>query len=210
MRYINKGAEPPELVEFKAAANENWTPTYGDLDKKPIRAALAREQAYLCCYCGSRVGERQGDCHIEHLVPQSIDRSLELDYRNMLACCMASDKDPPVPAHCGGARGNKPVSVSPLSPDCAAYFTFGSDGRIEPTKEPAKHDAAEETIKNLCLDIRRLKAARSAAIDGALQGLDALSGDELRAEARTYDVPDPDGRLAPFCFAIQQVLLQYA
>lgn len=210
MRYIDKSAEPPDLVEFKAAANENWTPTYRDLDKQPIRAALAREQGYLCCYCGSRVGERQGDCHIEHFVPRSIDRGLELDYRNMLACCMASDKDPPVPAHCGGARGNKPVVVSPLLPDCAVYFTFGSDGRIEPAQDLAKHAAAEETIKNLCLDIRRLKEARSAAIDGALQGLDTLSAGEWRAEAEKYDVPELDGRLEPFCFAIQQVLLRHA
>lgn len=46
MRYIQKGPEPPELTEYKALANADWRPTYRDLDKKPIRTALTREQGY--------------------------------------------------------------------------------------------------------------------------------------------------------------------
>ncbi|KYF83640.1 hypothetical protein BE11_36540 [Sorangium cellulosum] len=139
---MRRGPEPAELREFKAAANADWTPRYRDLDKKPARAALAREQGYLCGYCESRIGERDGDCQA------------------------ASD--------------------------------------------PAKHEAAKQTIRVLCLDIGRLKAARRAAIEGALEGLDGLSSDDWRTEAARYDQPGADGRLVPFCSAIQHVLLNYA
>jgi hypothetical protein len=99
--------------------------------------------------------------------------------------------------------------VSPFSPDCVTYFIFGSDGRIEPSREPAKEEAARTTIKNLQLDVRRLKEARKAAIEAAMDLLLAEPNGDWRAEAARYDVPRA-GRLAPFCFAIQEVLLSYA
>jgi len=211
MRYVQRGAEPPELTEFKAAANADWTPRYRDFDKKSaVAMKIAREQGFLCGYCGSRVGERAFDCHIEHVDAQSVNPARELDYANMLASCQGSDTKPPVPEHCGAKRGNEPLPVTPFLPDCGAYFSYGSDGRIEPAPDVSRRSDAERTIRLLGLDVRRLTAARAAAIEGALDGLDGLSVDAWRAEAAAYDLRDPDGRLTPFCFALQQVLLRYA
>jgi uncharacterized protein (TIGR02646 family) len=210
MRHVQRGREPTDLTAFKAAANADWTPRYRDLDKKPIRAALAREQGFLCGYCGSRIGQREGDCHIEHVEAQSKNASRELDYTNMLGSCQGSDATPQVPEHCGQARGNVPLPVTPFMPDCGAYFSYGSDGSIDATSDPARKEAAVQTIRILRLGVDRLKSARAAAIEGAIEGLDGLSADEWRIEAGTYDVPDRDGQLAPFCFAIQHVLSSYA
>jgi hypothetical protein len=41
-------------------------------------------------------------------------------------------------------------------------------------------------------------------------GLDDLPSASWRAEALRYDAPGSDGRLVPFCFAIQHVLSSYA
>ncbi|MEP7125976.1 MAG: retron system putative HNH endonuclease [Byssovorax sp.] len=210
MRPVQRGPEPPDLTAFKAAANAEWTPRYRDLDKRPVRAALAREQGYLCGYCGSRIGQREGDCHIEHVEAQSTTPSRELDYTNMLASCQGSEAKPQVPEHCGQARGNAPLPVTPFLADCGEYFSYGSDGSIGATSDPAKNEAADRTLRILRLGVDRLKSARAAAIEGAIEGLDGLSSDEWRVEAGMYDVPDRDGRLAPFCFAIQQVLSAYA
>jgi uncharacterized protein (TIGR02646 family) len=211
MRYVQRGPEPAELTEFKAAANADWTPRYRDFDKKAVVAAkLAREQGDLCGYCGSRIGERSGDCHIEHVEAQSTNPARELDHTNMLASCQGSDARPPVPQHCGAARGNERLPVTPFMQDCAAYFSYSSDGRVDAVADPARKQAAEGTIRILRLDVKRLKEARSAAIDGALDGLVTLTADEWRAEAASYELPNPNGRLAPFCFAIRQVLLGYA
>jgi uncharacterized protein (TIGR02646 family) len=210
MRYVERGPEPPELAAFKAAANADWTPRYRDLDKKPVRAALVREQGYLCGYCGKRIGVQEGDCHIEHVEAQSANPSRELDYTNMLGSCQGTDAKPQVPEHCGQARGHVPLPVTPFIRDCGTYFLYGFDGSIEATADPTKEKAAKETIRILRLNVDRLKAARAAAIEGALEGLEDLSGDEWRVAAGMYDVPDSKGRLAAYGFAIQQVLLSYA
>jgi len=211
MRYVQRGPEPSELTEYKVFANAEWTPTYREFDKKAaVAAKLAREQGDLCGYCGSRIGERKGDCHIEHVEAQSVNPARALDHTNMLASCQGSDAEPPVPKHCGAARGNERLPVTPFMPDCGMYFSYGSDGGIKAAPDPARQQAAADAIRLLRLDIRRLNAARAAAIEGALDGLDGLSADEWRAEATRYDELDPDGRLAPYCFAIQQVLLSYA
>ncbi|MFS8064899.1 MAG: retron system putative HNH endonuclease [Byssovorax sp.] len=211
MRWIQKGPEPAELTEYKGAANVDWKPTYAGLDKGPIRRALILEQGYLCCYCGGPVGGRPDDCHVEHFVAQSTtDEKLRLEYTNMLASCQGTDGRTRVPEHCGQARGTKPVPVSPLDPDCGAFFTWGADGTVRPSTDAHKQADAETTIRSLSLDTRRLKAAREAAIAGALVGLDDLPPESWHAEALRYDAPGSDGRLMPFCFAIQHVLSSYA
>ncbi len=217
MRFTQKGKEPPALAAWTSQANEDWRPVYEDLtgaDKQAILEALAREQGYLCGYCGSRIGEVDGDAHIEHVIAQEEckrtgRRHLLTHYGNMLGSCMGTDERSRVPKHCGHARGTKLVPVTPYQPDCEAYFVFRSNGSIEAASDPAKLEAAKQTIQNLGLSVPKLNAARAAAIGGVLRWLDALSPDAWRAEAARYDVPDDAGRLSPFCFAIQQVLLRY-
>ena len=54
MKHIVKGAEPPGLLEFKAAENEDWKPRYDNLTseaKVALKSSLMREQGWLCCYC---------------------------------------------------------------------------------------------------------------------------------------------------------------
>jgi uncharacterized protein (TIGR02646 family) len=216
MRFIHKGPEPQALAAWTSQANADWHPAYTDLtgdDTKAIREALAREQGHLCGYCGSPISEVDGNIHIEHVISQAEckrtgRRHLLTDYRNMLGSC--TDDRPRVPKHCGAARGTKAVPVTPYQPDCAAHFVFHDDGSIHASSDPTMHGPADETIRNLALHIPKLKAARAAAIEAAIDGLDALSPAEWRAEAARYDVPDGAGRLQPFCFAIQQVLLRHA
>jgi uncharacterized protein (TIGR02646 family) len=210
MKHVQRGMEPPELTEWKASANADWKPTYRDYPhKKALVLRLAREQGYLCGYCGGRIGAREGDCHVEHVDSQSKHEERRLDYTNMLGSCQGSEATPPVPAHCGHTRRNEPLPVTPFMPDCADYFTYGSDGSIGPA-DAAHDEPAKTTITLLGLGVRRLRASRLAAIDAALQGLDLLSGDEWRAEAAAYDFPDAEGRLSPYCFAVKQVLLRNA
>lgn len=217
MRYIQRGDEPIELTQFKAAANSDWTPTYAKLtriEKEAIHKQMAREQGYLCGYCGIRIRDVEGDCHIEHVEAQSKKSERALDYSNMLGSCMGREvkgETRRVPEHCGESRGNRELRVTPFMQDCGEYFVFGSDGRIDATTDPAKHEAASDTIEKLQLDVKRLRQARAAAIDAALEGLDEVSAEEMKVEAERYDMPSPvDGKLAPFSFAIRQVLLSYA
>jgi len=72
MKHFVKGNEPVALTEWKALANEEWQPTYGDLSgkvKEAVKESLLAEQGHICCYCERRLSV--GDLHIEHLQPQS-------------------------------------------------------------------------------------------------------------------------------------------
>ncbi|HSN98916.1 MAG TPA: retron system putative HNH endonuclease [Candidatus Nanopelagicales bacterium] len=217
MRAIHKtqGHEPPELAEFKAAANEDWTPTYGKLtsvEKDVIRKALLAEQGFLCCYCGSRIGETKDDCHIEHLLTQKDRKDLALDYGNMLGSCQPAPRPGaprPVPEQCGHKRGTAKLEVTPLQPDCEAFFAYRSSGEILPADDTDRAGPAERTIKALALHVDKLRAARAAAIGAALDGLEGLSDEEALRALAMYESPDATGRLFPFCFAISAVLRQY-
>jgi len=47
MKHILKQAEPQEFIDWKAQENENWKPTYDNLqnpEKKIVKAALIQEQ----------------------------------------------------------------------------------------------------------------------------------------------------------------------
>lgn len=94
MKYILKGTEPAEFIDWKNQANEDWTPSYEILqapEKEILHTALMAEQGYLCCYCGKRIDERT-ESHIEHLIPQCIAKDLELEYSNLLASCNGSSE----------------------------------------------------------------------------------------------------------------------
>lgn len=93
MKYIIKGVEPAEFVNWKNQANQDWVPSYADLrghEKNVLHISLLTEQGCLCCYCGQRISDRT-ESHIEHLIPQSVNKDLELEYTNLFASCHGSN-----------------------------------------------------------------------------------------------------------------------
>ena len=58
MRYIQKSQEPSSFAQWKALANEDWQPTWENLqnpEKNLLKEALLSEQYYVCCYCCGRI-----------------------------------------------------------------------------------------------------------------------------------------------------------
>jgi hypothetical protein len=55
--------------------------------------------------------------------------------------------------------------VSPLIVDCEDFFEYTAIGEILPSPELLKHPAATETIERLRLNIPKLQATRTGAID---------------------------------------------
>ena len=88
MKYIQKEAEPQELINWKSLANNNWQPEYdamGTQLKTTVKKSLMQEQGAICCYCEKRLA--LDDSHIEHFNPQSSNEIDPLDYSNMLCSC---------------------------------------------------------------------------------------------------------------------------
>lgn len=171
MRYIDKQAEPTSFTRWKSLANEDWTPTYDLLRgqiKRDVHQALLKEQHYLCCYCEQYV--QAANSHIEHLQSQAEHPELALTYSNMLCSCGHSTYGIAMPQHCGNAKGDQRIPVTPLQPDCASRFTYESDGTI---KEADESDTeAYRTLEILKLNADELKESRSVALEVFLNSED--------------------------------------
>ncbi len=208
MKHIVKEHDPVELVEFKVAENDEWTPEYEALPgdrKRAIHDTLLVEQGHICCYCNRRI--RRDSSHIEHWHPQTLPpEQLALEYGNMLASCQR-ELDPGEPLRCGMKKGDwfdPPRMVSPLDCDCEARFRFTADGTIRPASDD--DIAAGETILRLGLDLPNLNASRREAIGAILDDLDVLSTEELRTLAQRILVRDEYSLFSEYCIAVAQVL----
>jgi len=197
MKYISKGTEPQVFTDWKALANDDWTPTYSDLrgvEKQAVHESLRREQGGLCCYCETSIDI--ADSHIEHLCPQSDPQVDPLDYSNMLCSCQRQ-VDRQEPKHCGNAKGNwfdAYLLVSPLDPGCEDRFAYAADGSIR-----ARHTgdaAAQTTIARLKLDCDKLRGLRKGLIDGFLK--DDLSDAEMWESVLAWLGPDGNGNFGAF------------
>jgi hypothetical protein len=65
--------------------------------------------------------------------------------------------------------------VSPLKPNCTDFFIYTDDGQILATDASEKNAAATKTIKQLRLNIPKLKAMREEVIKNLLVGLDVFT-----------------------------------
>jgi uncharacterized protein (TIGR02646 family) len=194
--------------------NEDWKPSWDELrapEKPDVHEALLREQGFICCYCGMRINRKSS--HIEHLKPRTTYPELALEYGNLLASCQGESEEPPLePVHCGHKKGKwyeAHLMVSPLDANCANFFRYAGSGEILPTDEPDKQAVAITTIEKLGLDIDKLRAMRSAAIDGVLMAIEGLTDEEILLFVQAYEQLDADGRYTPFCDAIAYILKQY-
>jgi uncharacterized protein (TIGR02646 family) len=214
VKYICKTNEPEVLANFKAQANDDWQPTYDNFsgkNKREFHDRLIAEQGHICCYCGNRI--QPDDSHIEHFKPQKNHPHLELDYFNLLTSCQ-NQVPPKEPRHCGMGKGDwfdVELLVSPLIPDCEDFFEYTLDGQILHTRQPDKLPAATETIERLNLNIPKLRAARTGAIESFYDDpdfLSQLSVDEIDKLIDGFDRIDENGRYRAYCQAIIYVLKQ--
>jgi uncharacterized protein (TIGR02646 family) len=199
MKYISKGAEPAEFIDWKAKGNDNWQPTYSTLSgdpKKAVKLALMAEQGYICCYCEGRL--HYHDSHIEHHQPQSDPTADAIDFSNLLCSCQDRLKKGE-PRHCASSRGDWSMPISPLDPSCEVRFAFSADGLIRPAQED--DDEAKETISKLQLHIPKLNSLRSSAIEPFLT--EELSLEEFQSFVSGYLRKDDKGQFGEFWTTIR-------
>jgi hypothetical protein len=136
-----------------------------------------------------------------------------LEYTNLLASCQR-EREPKKPIHCGVAKDDwhdEHLLVSPLQPNCADFFIYTDDGQILATDASEKNAAATKTIKQLRLDIPKLKAMREEVIKNLLAGIDVftLTEEEKQKLLQGFEQPNANGQYEEFCAAIAYILNQY-
>jgi len=162
MRQIDKNpVEPPEFTAWKALANQNWLPNWGNFqrpEKQIVHRALLQEQGYLCCYCGRRIEAAVAEdstvdpieSHIEHFKPRERYASRSLCYWNLLASCL-KERARGAQLHCGAAKDKwyDANTVSPLKDGVEARFVYDAEGHIRAADGDT---GAQATIEHLNLE----------------------------------------------------------
>lgn len=201
MRRIRKGPPPVEFEAWKARANEDWAPTYGDLrnpEKNLLLQALAQEQGMLCCYCGRRIDRESS--HIEHFRPQHDWPELDLAYQNLHASCIRETLRC-APLHCGHLKDcqfDETLAISPLDPDCEQRFVYSINGQIDP--QDSNDQSAKYMLVVLGLDIPFLRNRREQALAGVFDSefLLTASVEDLKRLKGVFASADATGKSTEF------------
>ena len=232
MKYVRKSAiEPPVLTVYKDKFAGQPTQLKWDKFKKntarrdAVRKQLRDDQRGLCAYCENIVFAQ--DESVEHLVPRSAGLMHELDWNNLVLCCLGGERpiseDVPDAAvrydadgsrSCGHAKKGHPCPVvNPRAlPVSRRLFRFSSeDGSILCDEASCVAigvavDDVETAIVTCGLRAGRLNRARLAVINALEEML--ANGDAERQIAE--DILPADGYLPAFFTTIRWYLGQDA
>jgi uncharacterized protein (TIGR02646 family) len=226
VKYIQKGQEPDEFIQWKTDKPKKYQSNdwkkLNPLPKKALHQALLKEQGQICCYCEQRIDKENS--HIEHFIPkkgQYAQPHLTFEYTNLLCSCNgnAENTENKGLTHCGNRKADwfeLKRMVSPLKKDCAEYFRYTSSGKILPTEQLEKQQAAEETINHCQLNHPILKKMRQEALKRiTLHSLtDQVTHiehtqEEISLLIKYYSQQNVKGQYTPFCTAILYFLSTY-
>jgi uncharacterized protein (TIGR02646 family) len=196
MKHVVKGLPPVSFEKWKVTGDADWSPTFEDLqnpEKQEVHQSLVREQYFVCCYCGRRIG--LSGSHIEHFRPQGECSDLDLDYSNVHASCVRATPRG-LPLHCGHAKGgqlDEALLISPLDHQCEQRFEYKLDGGITSSNPPDQ--PATYMISLLKLDIPLLRSYRQQVLIGVFdaQFILNVTEAELLLLRDGFRRPDSDG-----------------
>lgn len=192
------------------------------LRKANLRESLLKEQGYICCYCGMKIGEIPGDTVIEHFLPKdnNFHPEKELDYKNLLASCHGNGKTShrgqisPTGErytnsewkHCDARKKNKVYNehFSPANTSYSEKIVCKEDGSLL-VKEGPNKEKLEEFIKGISLTSKLLIERRKAAISSYLTPEDLENIDKFK-ELKKEILKMEDGKYTEYCYYINSAL----
>lgn len=202
MRNIQKGHEPPSLIEHRKTPHADYR-NYADKDT--LRQHLADEQGGICCYCMSRIRPTVESMKIEHWQCQEDYPNRQLDYRNLLGACRGGEGKPGRDQHCDTFKGDLDLSINPADAACNVeqLIKFPGSGKIK-SDDP---DIDRELNEVLNLNHPLLVKNRKSVLDSFFQflGKARVNDGLLQRELRKWRGDDGGGELHPF----SQVVVYY-
>jgi len=188
--------------------------------KLELRAALLREQGYICCFCNRMIDhkpEREYKKHeladlpeeIEHMRPVHMFPKNALDYDNLAVSCRGgrgTGKET-----CNASKGASMLPLTPFDASCEERIFFTEDGQIQGDDEDA-----EKTIE--ILNLTAYDKDRAETIAGFIYAFQdeeemengfsdtLISKGEAEQIVNVLSQKDEQGRFRPFCSAVISVL----
>ena len=191
MRKIVKALEPNSLTQHRATESAKFG-SYQDKDA--LRAALVKEQRGLCCYCLSRIRADGQRMKIEHWHSQSRFPAEQLDYANLLGCCLGKGQ------HCDTSKEDREISRNPANPahNVENFIRFEGSGRI--ASDDPQWDFEIDTVLRLNHSfLVRNRRGTLEAFQGTLTKRGTLSPETRHKLLADWNGDSTGGDLRPYC-----------
>ena len=192
---------PPSTSE---QATSRWS-SFGY--KAEVTVQLLAEQYGLCAYSEIRPDQLGLGTHIEHVEPKSANSARTFDYGNLALSALSSndlkniDKTEVFGGHVKLSTYDALLFISCLQADCARYFVYLSNGKVEFTRslsQPEK-DKAQYTIDLLNLNSPYLVNRRKRWLDELDELIDEHIRDHMSLPClASIDLVPVNDRLSPF------------
>lgn len=217
MILINKNNEPYKWKQYRNTPNAK----YETMDE--LRDSLYEEQGYICAYCMRRIPCKdridgkltQEDHRIEHIKPREHYPELQLDYKNMVACCPGhlGDND-----HCDRLKSCDEISFSPLDSSFIDTLYY-EDGIIKSSNE--KYTEEIDGVLNLndeaLVKARKCMLAETIALIKRATGNKAWTKQMVERYIQKYSTKHAENgkmKYHPFCgivtYYLKKKLRQFA
>lgn len=209
MKHIIKNAPPPEFNAYRNSPGASYNGLVSDKELYGmVKKSLAKEQGYICCYCGRRISGEFGS-QIEHIYAKGTDtyEEMQLDYEtNLIACCDGGKAERARRTirkgdlYCEAVKGNKILPVNPLMIGCEDKFLYADNGDIIGVNKDG-----EVTIKILNLNSPVIKNMRKHAIENYT----LFPPNDWVSELARVQSKDANGQYIEFCFVLESYIKTY-
>ena len=178
MIWIKKGREPLSLEQYRQQPYASYD---GYPDKEELRAALLRDQGYICAYCMQRIENDHNTMKVEHWKAQSsMKKEVEkLDFRIMLGVCDGCrGKVEFRYTTCDTHRQDAELYVNPLNKCMMDTIKYDRNGYIHSKVDRIEHDLINTLNLNCEQAPSRIVANRKSVYTECFQRLEALQKKE--------------------------------
>jgi uncharacterized protein (TIGR02646 family) len=203
---IHKAVEPTSLVTYRSHPDALYDgPDCNGLTftsvKQDIRVGLVKEQGYLCAYCMCRIRPEEKSMKVEHWKCHTGYPQKQLDYDNLLGCCLGNKGSKNELQHCDTKKENDDLLFNPANPAHHArlQIRYTLHGKVK-SVDPVFNDQLN-TVLNL--NYSRLEENRKAVWNAITRRLSEFQGsarqkqvDKLIAE---WSSKDQNGFLKEYC-----------
>lgn len=206
-------ANPPTTSE---QATSRWS---SFKYKTKLTKYLLTEQYGLCAYSEIRPDKLNLGTHIEHVEPKSANPLRTFDYKNLLLNALSTNdlkninRTEVFGGHAKQSRYDALLFVSCLQADCARYFVYLSNGKVEPANvlNAAEQHQAQYTIDLLNLNSPYLVNQRKNWLDELDELIDEhITGGLSLPHLAMIDLLPTNNKLSPFFTATRQRFGQIA
>lgn len=205
MKFIEKKHEPETLARYR---REMYASYDGFGEKDELRQILAEEQGYLCCYCMGRIEPHPQRMKIEHHVPQSLDSSRALDYRNLLGACKGGEGERLEMQHCDTRKADQTLHIDPTDRSCEQKIRYNlGSGEVYSNDVTVQHDL--DSILNL--NLPRLVRNRRNVLNDALAEMEQRHPGTwtvafIEKERERWMARNVHGKYAEYCVVVLNYL----